>query len=127
MEFFNYPSFEICAGCYTVLDYINQDHYCPEKSDSVEYPVLCGIWESDLNFPTEVQLRNKRKSKANIERNKTYNFLLQTNLEILHKRLENRVDASTINQMAVQMASGAADALCQLPWFRPEDKHKQPC
>ena len=123
MRFYDYPCCEIktlytCAGCYAVLDYVNQEHDCPEKSDKVEYPVLCGIYDSDLDFPTKVQLRNKRKIKANLEWNETYHILLQSNLDILYQRLENCVDAPTINQTAAQMACGAADALCRLPRFR---------
>ena len=81
MKFYDYPCCEICgiktlytcAGCYAVLDYVNQENHCPEKSGKVGYPVLCGICDSDFDFPTKVQLRNKRKIKANLEWNETYN------------------------------------------------------
>ena len=126
MEFYDYPCCEICgintlytcAGCYTVLDNVNREHHCPEKSDKVEYPVLCGICDSDLNFPTKVQLRNKRKLKANLEWNGTYDILLRTHLEVLRQKQQNSVDESTISQTAAQAASRAADTLCQLPRFK---------
>ena len=78
MEFYDYPCCEICgiktlytcADCYAVLDYVNQEHHCLEKSDKVEYPMLCGICDSDFDFPKgSIEKQTENKGKSGMERN----------------------------------------------------------